>query len=196
MLALLFAVGLLTRQRALVPIRDGDASALALQPGTPTAFWRLSCRAQGMLECGFIWAAFVVGLGQASPPIDTLLALTVIMASGAAIATQVSAFLAFTALVLAVIEIPLVAYLLAPQKTQAVMLQLQNWMRIRRRQIFVTMLAVGGVVLVVKGIAVSSSRPTIRRVAMGNRREDVFHRRPRPTHLGVDCRFGLCVPAV
>lgn len=151
-LALLFAVGLRARERALVRIRVGDASALALQPGTPTAFSRLPARAQGMLECGFIWAAFVIGLGQATPPVDTLLVLTVIMASGAAIGTQVSAFVAFTVLVLAVIEIPLVSYLATPEKTQAAMLQVQNWIRTRRRRIFETMFAVAGVVLVVKGI--------------------------------------------
>jgi hypothetical protein len=32
------------------------------------------------------------------------------------------------------------------------MLRLQNWIQAHRRQIFVTMLAVSGVVLVVKGI--------------------------------------------
>jgi hypothetical protein len=78
--------------------------------------------------------------------------LTVIMASGAAIGTQVSAFVAFTVLVLAVIEIPLVSYLVTPEKTEAVMLQVQNWIRTHRRRIFETMLAVAGVVLVVKGI--------------------------------------------
>jgi hypothetical protein len=152
LLALLFAAGLSVRERVQVPIRGGDASALALQPGTPTAFSRLSARVQGMLECGFVCAAFVVGLGQATPPVDTALALAVIMASGAAIGVQVSAFVAFTVEVLAVIEIALVSYLIAPNKTEAVMLQLQNWIRTRRRRISITMLAVAGALFVVKGI--------------------------------------------
>ena len=58
----------------------------------------------------------------------------------------------FTVLVLAVIEIPLVSYLVTPEKTEAVMLQVQNWIRTHGRRIFETMVAVAGVVLVVKGI--------------------------------------------
>jgi hypothetical protein len=151
-IALVLAAALVARERARVGLGDSDASAVALQLRTPTAFSRLSARVRGMQECGFSWAPFVVGLGSATPPVETLLVLTIIMASGAAIGTQVSAFVAFTALVLLVVEIPLVSYLATPKKTQAVMLQVQNWIRTHRRRIFETMLAVTGFVLVVKGI--------------------------------------------
>jgi hypothetical protein len=40
-----------------------------------------------------------------------------------------------------------------PAKTQAMMLQLHNWVRTRRRRIIEVVLAVGGVVLVAKGLS-------------------------------------------
>jgi hypothetical protein len=78
--------------------------------------------------------------------------LIVILASRTAIGMQFSAFVVFIALVFAVIEIPLVAYLAMPEKTQAVMLQLHIWTQAHRRRIFETIFAVAGVVFVVKGM--------------------------------------------
>jgi Sap, sulfolipid-1-addressing protein len=149
---LLFLVALLARERARVGIPGGDVSALALQPRTPTAFSRLSARAQDMLQGDFVWPAFLFGITSAVPPIEGPIVLTVIMASGTAIGVQLSAFVVFTAMVFAAIEIPLVAYLAMPEKTQAVMLQLHDWIQAHRQRIFKTILAVMGVVFVVKGM--------------------------------------------
>ena len=150
--AALIAVGSSAHRRARVPIHGGDPSSLALQPSTPTAFSRLTARAQHVLEGGHPWVAFVVGLGQSTNPVEYLAALAVIVASGAAIGTQISAAVMFTVVVLAVVEIPLVSYLATPAKTQAFMLYLQDWVRARRRQIVAVMLAVAGVMLVARGM--------------------------------------------
>jgi hypothetical protein len=152
-LVLLILVGLRARERARVGI-PGGASALALQPRTPTVFSRLSARAQNMLESGIVWPVFVAGCLSTLPPPETLVVLTAIMASGAAISTQFSAFVVFTVIALAFIEIPLVAYLAMPEKTQAVALRLSDWIRAHRRRIFETIFAVMGVVLVVKGMGI------------------------------------------
>jgi hypothetical protein len=155
-LFLLFAMALLARERARagagVGIGDGDASALAMQPRTPTAFLRLSARAQNMLQGGFVWPAFVFGITSSVPPIEGPIVLTAIMASRTAIGMQFTAFVVFIALVFAVIEIPLLAYLAMPEKTQAVMLQLHNWTQAHRRRIIETILALGGVVFLVRGV--------------------------------------------
>ena len=45
----------------------------------------------------------------------------------------------FIVVALAVFEIPLVSYLTAPAQTQAVVLQLHNWLRSRRRRILAVM---------------------------------------------------------
>jgi hypothetical protein len=154
-LFLLFAVAVSARERTRartgVAIGDGDASALAMQPPAPTAFSRLSARAQNMLQGGLVWPVFVFGISSL-PPIEGPMVLTVIMASRTAIGMQFSAFVVFIALVFAVIEIPLVAYLAMPEKTQAVMLQLHNWAQAHRWRILETMLALGGVVFLVKGM--------------------------------------------
>jgi hypothetical protein len=150
--AALIAVGFSVRQRAQIPMPCGGPSALVLQSSTPTAFSRLSARARSALEGGNPWVAFVVGIGSVTPAAEYLMALIAIAASRAAIGTQVSAAVVFTIVVLAVVELPLVIYVATPAKTQAVMLQLHNWVRTRRRRIFAVSLAVMGVMLMATGV--------------------------------------------
>ncbi len=150
--ALLFALILAAREKSRVPVPAGAGPVLAPEPSAPNAFARLSTRFHGMLERGFVWGAFAVGLGSATPPVECLLVLTIIMASGAAAGAQVSAFVAFTLLVLVLVEIPLVAYLAVPQKTEAVVAVVDRWIRAHRRQITQTMLVVAGIAFIVQGV--------------------------------------------
>ena len=134
-------------------IADGGMSALALGERTPSLFARLGVRSQEMLKRDVAWPAFVVGMASSAPPVETLIALTFIMGSGAGITTQFGAFIVFTLLVLAVVEIPLVGYLAMPQKTAELMLRFQNWVRTYRRQISLSVLVGVGVLSVVQGVA-------------------------------------------
>jgi hypothetical protein len=142
------------RAQAGVPaaISGGGMSAVALEERPVGPFARLGARTQDMLNCDVVWPAFVVGIAS-SPPVESLIALTFIMASGAAIGTQFSAFLVFTLIVLAVIEIPLVGYLAMPQKTEYLMLRVQDWLRSHRRQISLTILTGVGFLFVFQGVA-------------------------------------------
>jgi hypothetical protein len=153
---LLLAARAVARARAQagvpVGIADGGMSALALKERPVGPFARLGVRTQQMLNCDVVWPAFVVGIAS-SPPVESLIALTFIMASGAAIGTQFSAFLVFTLIVLAVIEIPLVAHLAMPEKTERVMLQVQDWLRTYRRQISLTIVTGVGFLFVFQGVA-------------------------------------------
>ena len=106
-----------------------------------------------MLKRDVAWPAFVVGMASSAPPVETLIALTFIMGSGAGITTQFGAFIVFTLLVLAVVEIPLVGYLAMPQKTAELMLRFQDWVRTYRRQISLSVLVGVGVLFVVQGVA-------------------------------------------
>ena len=92
------------------------------------------------------------GLGIALPSIDYLAALAVIAASGAAAATQIGALLTFNAVAFAFVEIPLLGYLVAPDRTQAAMASLHDWLRSRRRRDVAGLLAAVGGVLVVVGV--------------------------------------------
>jgi hypothetical protein len=141
-LILLLAAGLLARQRAvMVPQRAPNALARFAAPS------RLSLRQ------GAAWPSFLVGLGSATPPVECVMLLTVIMASGAAVGMQMVAFVVFTFLVLALVEIPLLTYLATPQRTEAVLLRLNAWLGINRRRLVGAMLALTGVVLLATGVS-------------------------------------------
>ncbi|OBA63873.1 hypothetical protein A5647_03990 [Mycobacterium sp. 1100029.7] len=98
-----------------------------------------------------LWVAGVAGLGIALPSVDYLAALAAIVASGTAAMTQFSALLMFHVVAFALVEIPLLAYLLAPQQTRAWMVALQIWIRSRRRVEVAGLLAAAGCVLVCVG---------------------------------------------
>jgi hypothetical protein len=94
--------------------------------------------------------AGIAGLSIALPSVDYLAALAVILASGAAVLTQVAALLMFNLVAFALVEIPLLAYVLAPEKTATSMAALHNWIRSRRRhEVAILLASVGGVFLVI-----------------------------------------------
>jgi hypothetical protein len=149
--AALIAAGFSVRP-ARVAMAGGDPSAQVLPPSAPTAFARLFGRVRDLLEGGPSWVAFVVGLGHGPPAEAYPVVLAVVAASGEAIGTQVSATVIYMVGMLAAVEIPLVSSLAAPARTHAVMLQLHDWMRTRRRRILAAMLAMAGVMLVATGV--------------------------------------------
>lgn len=114
---------------------------------------KLSMRARGFMNGRSLWVAGAAGLGIALPSVDYLAALAVILASGAAALTQLGALLIFNAVAFALVEIPLLAFLLAPDATRASMTALNNWIRSRRRGEVATLLAVVGCVLLAAGAA-------------------------------------------
>lgn len=154
--ALLIAALLSTRfrlhQHVGVPTYGGFPAAGDHQPITPTAIARIRVRAGRALQGGNPWLAFGIGLVSTMPPIDYLVVLIVIVSSGAAFGTQLSAVVIFTLVVLALVEIPLVGYLVMPAKTQAAVLQLQRLTRVHRRRILVAVPAVAGLVLIAAGL--------------------------------------------
>lgn len=98
-----------------------------------------------------LWVAGGAGLGIALPSVDYLAALAVIAAAGASPATQFSALLLFNVVAFALVEIPLLAYLIAPERTSAAMTRLHLWVRTRPRNGVAGVLAAVGVVLVTAG---------------------------------------------
>jgi hypothetical protein len=171
-IAALMTVRSLTRvrQRARVPTPSGNTSTLVLDPNTPPAISqllgrtqdapteggsatrRLLGRAHNAWENGSLWVALVIGFVNMPTPDVLLLVLAIIVTSGASIATQVSAAIAFVVGILAVVEITLLSYLAMPAKTQAVLRLLHDWVLAHRRKILVAIFAVGGVSLVAHGM--------------------------------------------
>ncbi len=112
-------------------------------PTNTSGFRRVLHRIHDAWDNGALWVAWMVGL--VSVPIDgILIILAIIVASRAAIVTQLSASLAFILVMYAVVEMILVGYLAAPARTEAALRRLHNWVRTYRWQIMVTLLTVVG----------------------------------------------------
>jgi len=105
-----------------------------------------------LLEGRSLWVAGIGGLGIALPSVDYLAALAIIAASGATPATQLTALLLFNTVAFALVEIPLLAYLIAPERTRDVMAATHRWVRARGRREVAALLAVVGAVLVGAGL--------------------------------------------
>lgn len=139
------------RGLARVPVPAGGPVTPPPRPSTPTTLSRLVARARHTVGCGNPWVAFAVGLGQATPPVQYLAALTAILASGAAFGTQLGAAVTFTAVTLVLVEIPLVSYLVAPARTEAITLRTHRWLRTHSRRILIASSGVLGVVMLAQG---------------------------------------------
>ena len=134
-----------------VPVSAGGPSALAPQPTTPTVFSRIVALIRRLLEGGNPWVSFVAGLNQATPWVEYLLALSIIVASGAALGTQVCAVAEFAVVIFAFVEIPLLCYLVKPAQTETIVLAVHNWLMTHRRKIFVVTLGLLGVFMLASG---------------------------------------------
>ncbi len=128
------------------------AAALAVRAGRSIGPAKLSTRVQGLLGGSSLWVSGLAGMGIALPSVDYLAALAVILASGAAAVKQVGALLMFNAVAFALVEIPLVAGLVAPDKARAAMAALNDWIRSRRRAEVATLLTGVGCVLLAVGL--------------------------------------------
>jgi len=148
LVAVPIAVGFPARQHARVAIPVDDPSCQA----APSAFSRLSTRALDALQDGPLWITFVVGVCLTTD-FRYLAVLTAILASGAAVGTQVSAAAVYTVVGLAFVEIPLACQLAAPASTGAVMSRVHDWVKARRRAVLGVIVALLGVFLMTTGVA-------------------------------------------
>ncbi|BCI78489.1 hypothetical protein MTY66_01140 [Mycolicibacterium sp. TY66] len=104
-----------------------------------------------LLDGRSLWVAGVAGLGIALPSVDYLAALAVIAAANLEAGVRMGALVTFNVVAFSLVEIPLLAYLIAPQRTRTAMSNLHNWIRARQRHEVAGLLAVVGVVLVAAG---------------------------------------------
>ncbi|OBA64313.1 hypothetical protein A5647_02690 [Mycobacterium sp. 1100029.7] len=119
--------------------------------GGSTFRWLLG-RAHDAWENGSLWVAWVIGL--AAVPVDgVLFMVAIIAASGAAMATQLSAALAFVLVMYAAVEIILIGYFARPTKTHALLRLLHDWVRTYQRQILVVMFTIVGVSQLAQGMS-------------------------------------------
>jgi Sap-like sulfolipid-1-addressing protein len=172
-LAALTTVRFMARQRAHLPTISGNATTKVLDSNTPTAIKRLlggpqdpqdeppegksairrlPGRARNAWANGSLWVALMIGLGSGPTPDGVLYVLAIIVPSGAAFGTQVSAAIAFAVGMLAIVEIMLVCYLATPAKTHAAVQRLHDWVLAHRQQVLVAVCTVAGISLVAQGM--------------------------------------------
>jgi hypothetical protein len=114
---------------------------------------RLLSRARDAWRNGSPWIALVIGL-MVMPADGVLLALALIVASGAAIGMQLGAGITFVITVLAVEEVILISNLVAPEKTHAALQWLHDWAVAHHRKFMAAIMAVVGASLIVQGLGV------------------------------------------
>lgn len=98
------------------------------------------------------WAG-IAGLGIALPSVDYLAAMAVIAAADVTPATQVAALVMFNVVAFTLVELPLLAYLVAPSRTFAAITAVHRWIRGRSRREVAALLALIGTVLLGAGLA-------------------------------------------
>jgi hypothetical protein len=104
-----------------------------------------------LLKGDSLSVAGIAGLTIALPSVDYLAALAVILASGTAALTQVTVLIVFNVVAFALVEIPLLAYLVAPEPTAKAVTALHEWIRSRRRRDVAITLAVIGCAFIAAG---------------------------------------------
>jgi hypothetical protein len=118
-----------------------------------SAIRRLLRRVRDAWKDGSLWVSFLIGFGFGGIEPDAgLVLLAFILTSGAPIGAQIVAGIAFIVGILAVAEITLISYLVAPSRTQAVLQRLHDWALARSRTILIAMCVVGGITLIVRGV--------------------------------------------
>lgn len=113
----------------------------------------LATRTRRLINGHSLWTASAAGLGIALPSVDYLAALAVIIASGAQASTQLGALLLFHVVAFGLVELPLFAYLVAPERTRQTLTALHGWLRSRGRLEIAALLAAVGCVLLGVGLA-------------------------------------------
>ncbi|MCV7379996.1 hypothetical protein BST11_21805 [Mycobacterium alsense] len=140
------AIGVPGRRPAGTPAADPPPSR---PPGQ--GFSRLSARTLDALRAGPPWITFVAGM-VLTTDFRYLGALTVILASGTALGSQVGAAAAYTLVGLAFAEIPLLCHLVAPHRTRALMGRAHDWVAARRSAVLGVVVAALGVFLIATGL--------------------------------------------
>jgi Sap, sulfolipid-1-addressing protein len=129
----------------------GEGAVLVEESPKPNPFFgRFSWTS--LLERRSLGMAFVAGLCTSTQLVEFSGAMVVILASGAAAGTQVSAALVFTLIAFAICEVPLVGHLISPARTQAAVMGLHTWLNTHRRKLMIVVLIGIGTWLISTGV--------------------------------------------
>jgi hypothetical protein len=132
----------------------GDVGVALFEEAAPGRRTRLAERVRRLLLDGdALHIAFVSGMSAALPSANYLGAMAAVLAANVAPPTQAAALLLFNVVAFGLVEIPLVSFVAAPQKTREFMVGVQGWIRSRGRPGIAAVLAAGGCFLLVLGLS-------------------------------------------
>lgn len=129
------------------------------EDGTPadesatTTTGRVAIRAKNIIHGESHWFSSFAGLGLAMPGVEYMALLALIIASNEPPAIQALALFVFLLMANAISAIPLISYLIAPQKTATRVQAFNDWIRRRTRRQVAAVLGVVGAILLIAGIA-------------------------------------------
>lgn len=118
-----------------------------------TTTGRISTKARNILHGDSQLFSGFAGLGLAMPGLEYMALLALIISTDEPPLVQGLALFIFLILANAVSAIPLVSYLIAPDKTREKVQKFNSWIRRRRRRDVAALLAVVGSILIAAGVA-------------------------------------------
>jgi hypothetical protein len=100
-----------------------------------------------------LWIAWAAGAVYSAPGAYYLAGLALLAKQGASVTTEVLATLGFNVIMFALIELPLLGFVLAPDRTRALTEKLNDWMTAHRRVLIGIVAGAGGVYLLISGLS-------------------------------------------
>jgi Sap, sulfolipid-1-addressing protein len=100
-----------------------------------------------------VWIAWAAGAVYSAPGAYYLAGLALLAKLGAPAATNVLAILGFNLIMFALIELPLVGFLVAPERTRSLTERLNRWMTDHRRTLITLVAGAGGAYLLISGLS-------------------------------------------
>lgn len=124
-------------------------------PERESVFRRVVRRGHREWTSGALWVSFALGFtcGGVEPDAGLFL-LAFIVTSGVSLGEQILASIAFIVGLLVVIEATLIAYLVAPRKTEAALQRTHDWVVTHSRVVLIVMCFLGGLALIGRGMTV------------------------------------------
>ena len=98
-----------------------------------------------------VWVAWAAGAIYSLPGAEYLAGLVLLAKVGAPTASEVLAVLGFNLIMFAVIELPLLGFVLAPERTRSLTEKLNRWMTDHRQILIVIVTGAAGIYLLVSG---------------------------------------------
>jgi len=112
----------------------------------------VKAKAEEALKQGSVWMAILVGVFLGAPSPFSLAAVGLMVRNGYGLVTQLLLILVFGLITYLVVELPIISYAIAPEGTATRVEAFSTWLGTHKIQAVAAVVAVIGVVLIIKGL--------------------------------------------